>query len=92
MSRRYSITEARTNLPAIVDQAEAGRRIELTRRGRPVAVVVSLDEIERLGGARPRFGDAYGSFLRRFSLAEVGLVDASFAALRDKDRGRDVSL
>jgi prevent-host-death family protein len=92
MSRRYSIADARTSLPTIIDQAEAGERIELTRRGKPVAVVVSLREFERLRGDRPRFGDAYKKFLTKYSLAQIG-VDEDFAATtRDKSRGRTVSL
>jgi hypothetical protein len=31
--KRYSIAEARPQLPAIIDQAESGLEIELTRRG-----------------------------------------------------------
>jgi len=50
MSRRYSIAEARIRLPRIVDQAEAGIEVELTRRGQPVAVLVSCREFERLQG------------------------------------------
>jgi prevent-host-death family protein len=90
VARRYTIADARTNLPTIVDQAEAGLRVELTRRGRPVAVVVSLREFERLRAGRPRFGDAYRAFRNKYSLKEVG-VDKGFAA-RHKGRGRKVSL
>jgi prevent-host-death family protein len=52
MPKRYSIAEARSNLPSIVGQAEAGREIELTRRGKPVAVLVSLQEGACVAGAR----------------------------------------
>ena len=41
MVKKYSIAEARTHLPTIIDEAEAGLEIELTRRGKPVAVIVS---------------------------------------------------
>jgi len=92
MPQRYSISHARTSLPAIVDQAEAGREIELTRRGRPVAVVVSLREFERLRGERPRFADAYKAFLRKHRLAEVGLDKGFSEAVRDTGLGRKVSL
>ena len=87
-----SISHARTSLPTIVDQAEAGREIELTRRGRAVAVVVSLQQLERLRGERPRFGDAYKAFLRRHRLAEVGLDEGFGESLRDAGLGRGVSL
>lgn len=91
MSRRYSIADARISLPAIVDQAEAGERIELTRRGRPVAVVVSSRQFERLRGDRSGFHDAYQKFLDRYSLQNI--PDDDFAgATRDKSTGRKVSL
>lgn len=92
MSRRYSIADARTSLPAIIDQAEAGQCIELTRRGKPVAVVVSLREFERMRTDRPRFGEAYQRFLEHHSLAEVGLDDDFAAATRDRSPGRKVGL
>jgi prevent-host-death family protein len=92
MSGRYSIAEARSNLPRIVDEAEAGREVELTRRGKPVAVVVSLREFERLRGKRARFGEAYEAFLRTHALDEVG-VDEDFAAsLRDRGTGREPAI
>jgi prevent-host-death family protein len=92
MAKRYSIAEARSNLPSIVDQAEAGQEIELTRRGKPVAVVMSLRELERLRGERVPFGEAYRRFLKTHELGEVGADDNVFASARDRDPGRKVSL
>ena len=92
MSRRYSIAEARSRLPRIIDQADAGVEVELTRRGQLVAVLVSRREFERLRGKRLHFGDAYKKFLETHSLREVG-VEADFAAsTRDRTTGRKVSL
>ncbi len=91
MSQRYSIAEARSRLPEIVDQAEAGVEVELTRRGHPVAVLVSHREFERLRGKRLHFRDAYRKFLKTYSLREVG-VDNDFAvSARDRTTGRKVS-
>lgn len=92
MSRRYSIAQARSSLPTIVDQAQAGLDIELTRRGTPVAVVVSLRKFESLRGERPGFGNAYRSFLTKCSLAEVGLDRDFLRSTREKGVGRKVSL
>jgi prevent-host-death family protein len=92
MSRRYSIAEARTSLPSIVEQAEAGVEIHLTRRGKPVAAVVALRVLERLRGDRPRFRTAYQDFLMQYSLDTVGLEDDVFADVREKGAGRKVSL
>ena len=92
MAKRYSIAEARSNLPTIVDQAEAGLEIELTRRGKPVAVVVSPRQLERLRGDRPRFSDAYKAFTRKYSLKEIGTESDFYTSTRARDSGRKVSL
>jgi prevent-host-death family protein len=92
MPRRCSITQARSSLPAIVDQAEAGQEIELTRRGKPVAVVVSLRAFERLRRAKPHFAEAYRRFRTAQSLAEIGLDERDVVALRDQNAGRKVAL
>lgn len=92
MAHRYSIAEARTHLPTIVDQAEAGLAVELTRRGRPVAVVVSLREFERSRTDRPTFGEVYRNFLKKHVLEDIGLEPDVLRSLRDKTQGRKVSL
>jgi prevent-host-death family protein len=92
MSRRYSIAQARSQLPAIVDQAESGLEVELTRRGQPVAVVVSRRELERLRGRRQYFGDAYRRFIATHALEDIG-VEPDFApSTRDRTAGRTVAL
>jgi len=92
MPKQYSIAEARASLPSIVDQAEAGHEIELTRRGRPVAVVMSLREFERLQGGRASFGDVYRRFLQEHRPHELGMDDDVFASTRDRTTGRKVVL
>lgn len=92
MPKRYSIAEARSNLPSIVDQAEAGQEVEFTRRGKPVAVLVSLRQFERLGGERAQFGETYRRFLKAHRLCEIGLEDSFFDSARNRDSGRKVAL
>jgi prevent-host-death family protein len=92
MSQRYSIAEARSRLPRIVDEAEAGVEVELTRRGKPVAVLVSHREFERLRGRHSHFTDAYHKFLEKHSLDEIGVEDDFAASTRDRTAGRKVSL
>jgi prevent-host-death family protein len=92
MAHRYSVAEARAHLPAVIDQAEAGEAVEITRRGRLVAVVLSREAFERLRAERPRFGDAYRAFLARFPLDEVGLERDFAASVRDRSPGRRVKL
>lgn len=92
MVKKYSIAEARDNLPGVVHEAEAGARVELTRRGKPVAVLLSLDEYERLARGRRSFWESYAEFRREFDLAELGIdPDEIFGGLRDSSPGRDFS-
>ena len=92
MAHRYSVAEARAHLPSIIEQAEAGEAVEITRRGRPVVVVLARDELERLRQGRPSFGDAYRAFRKRYPLDEVG-IDHDFApSVRDRSPGRQVKL
>ena len=92
MPKRYSIAEARSSLPTIVDQAEAGAEVELTRRGKPVAVLISHRQLERLRNDRPHFIDVYRAFLLKHSLKVVGVDNAFFQTTRAKDAGRKVNL
>ena len=51
MSKAYSIAEARNQLSRVVHEAESTGEVQLTRRGKPVAVVLSMDEYRRLNGS-----------------------------------------
>lgn len=92
MASHYSIAEARSQISAIIDKAEAGEAVQLTRRGRAVAVVVSCEMFERLQAGRPRFADAYRVFREQHALAEVGLDDDFAKTVRDRAPGRKVNL
>jgi prevent-host-death family protein len=48
MQKQYSIAEARDKLPSIVHEVEKAGPIKLTRRGKPVAVLIAESEYERL--------------------------------------------
>ena len=92
VAQQYSISQARAHLPAIIDQTEAGVEVELTRRGKPVAVVIPIKEYERLRAGRPSFAEAYQKFLENHSLDELGLDDDFASQVRDKGAGRNVNL
>jgi antitoxin Phd len=92
MSKRYSIAAARRILPRLVHEAEAGAEILLTRRGRAVAVVVSVQEYERLKAHRVGFSEAYKEFRTRFPADRGGLGARYFRAIRDRGVGRKVEI
>lgn len=51
MNRTYSIAEARNDLSNVVRQAEAGQPVTLSRRGKPVAVVLAAASSDRVSDA-----------------------------------------
>jgi prevent-host-death family protein len=92
MSKSYSVANARVHLPEILDDVEAGKEIELTRRGRAVAIVISAEKYEALRREQSNFGDAYRAFVDRHPLAEVGLEPDFLDSLRDQAAGRKIRL
>lgn len=42
---RYSVAEAKNNLPKLLDRALAGEEVTITRRGEPIAKLVPQREI-----------------------------------------------
>ena len=93
MSDRHSISEARSNLPKLVREAERGKAVELTRRGEAVAVLVGRRQYERLVGHHRSFFDAYEKFRQDIDLADLATnPDELFAGTRDDTCGRDVHL
>jgi hypothetical protein len=64
-------------------------KMQLTRRGKPVAVVLSVREFERLRRERGNFGAAYEAFLQERALNDSGLERNFAASVRDRNRGRE---
>lgn len=70
----YSISEAKNNLPRLIHEAEAGKRVQLTRRGKGVAVLLSRSEYEALTSARQYPGRSVWDGIREWR-ARYGGVD-----------------
>lgn len=92
MTKKYSIAEARDNLPGVIHEVEGGSRVELTRRGKPVAVLLGIEEYERLATGRRDFWEAYEEFRREFDLMQLGIdPEEVFGDVRDTSIGREFS-
>jgi len=87
-----SVAEARGNLADIVDAVERGQRVQITRRGKPVAVMISIDELRRLASPKVSFASAYSVWRLHFDPDELDVEPSHFDALRDRSPGRDVKL
>jgi prevent-host-death family protein len=84
------VAEARRDLPALIRIAERGKPVAITRRGRPVAVLVSIDDYQRVsGGSRP-FTELYETWRAGLSGECPDAGPEYFDKLRDRSEGRDV--
>lgn len=87
--RESSIREAKSSLTALIHAAENGQPVQLMRHGKPVAVLVSVREYQRLSERSGR-GDPW-EFLQRWRARLpkdfVGIADEEAASWRDRSPG-----
>jgi prevent-host-death family protein len=79
-------------LPTIIHYVEKGPYVELTRRGKPVAVLLSIREYERLSRKYTGFWSAVSEFRRKVEYEGIEISDSDFKGLRDLSAGREVEL
>ena len=83
----YSVAEARDRLAELIHEAEHGRPISITRRGKRAAVLVSEQEFQRSRGRQKNGpGDAILAWREKYSGVE--LTDAQIDGWRDRSIGR----
>jgi len=79
--RTINLREAKATLSAVIEAAEAGEPVTITRHGKAAAVVVPVDVARRLYPARRGFGD--------FLMGFPGIADA---IERNPSPGREIDL
>ena len=87
--KQTSVADARDRLPSLVHEVESGAPVEITRRGRPVAVLVAYQEYQRLLGEGPSFWEAVLAYRSATHLDDpqaLGIEPDSFP--RDRSPGR----
>ena len=92
MTREYSIAEVRNQLSQMVHQAEDGEHITLTRRGRPVAVLVAYDTFQHLiTPSAPNLWQAIQEFRDTTDFNGADFCNDEVDSWRDREPGRDFS-
>ena len=95
MSARFSIAEARNNFAALIrDVEETDEPIEVTRRGQPVAVILSTEQYAQLLGKEQKqsFWQGYLEWREKWQVDEREDEGDPFADLRDPSPGRPIDL
>jgi prevent-host-death family protein len=92
MVRQFSVAEARNRLTALIHQAEEDGPVRITRRGKPVVVLVSERDYVKISRDAPGFAEAVEAF--RLSLAPEDLdgIGDALKGLRGKEQGRKVTI
>lgn len=98
MARRISAAQAKAHLSDLMARvAHAGEQFLIERRGKPVAALVSVDDLERLeqGRAlsdRPQGALALVGAWREVDDRDLDAIVRDIYAERSRDTGRPVSL
>ena len=92
MKRIISVAEARTNLPRVLHNVEDGDTVEITRRGKPVAIVLSTRTYQKLLAGKGGFKAAYRAWEEAADPEDRKLPSGFFQELRDRSPGRPVNL
>ena len=92
MLSSYSIAEAKAQLAQVIRQAEERGPVELTRRGRPVAMVISTQEYQRLGGKPEPAWDVVAQVRKEFDFESLDIdPEEIFTEQKDASPGKDFS-
>ena len=92
MVKQFSIAEAKGKLPAIIHSVEEGPSVQLTRHGKPVAVLLSIREYELLMLKKKGFWNALIEFRNAIEKEGIKITDDDFKKLRDTSSGREREL
>lgn len=87
MSKEYSIADARNMFPTLIRESE-NTDIQVTRRGKPVAAIISIEEYLKFKKTKQNnFWASYQSFITEETAAEV--TGEEFDNIRASDSGRE---
>lgn len=96
--RRVSATEAKANFSALIAQvAHGGQQVVIQCRGTPMAALVSVEDLERLGGGSSgaRYPGGALALVGLWDVVEDETIDALVEDIyrsRYQDKGRSVIL
>lgn len=90
MQRSYSVAAARAKLAEIIDEVEGGEDVEIVRRGKKVAILVSPARYARMAGEKTAFGDVYDAFMKGRAAQSFGFEPHELEESRDRSPGRVV--
>ena len=85
VAENYSIADARYNFPRLVREAENGKVVGLTRRGRLAAMLIGQRHYEQLASNYQGFAESYRSFALNMDLANLDIDPERLFSVSRKD-------
>lgn len=98
MVKKVSAAEAKARLSALMAEAAyGGQHVVIEKRGKPLAALIGMEDLERLEEARARSARPQGALAlvgawRDVDEARLDALLADIYARREQDRGRRVDL
>ena len=87
-----TIAEAKNNLSSLIHQLEVDEPIHLTRYGKPVAVMMSENQYQKLSSPPKSLNSAILKWRSQLDEeSDVGLTDSELNAIRKESAGREFS-
>lgn len=89
---QYSIEQVQENPDGVIQAVEREKAVEITQHGKQVAVLLSVEEYDRLSQQRLGFAQSLELFRRKYNVEEADIdPDEIFKDVRDRSPGREVS-
>lgn len=88
MAKQFTISDAKNRLPSLVHAIEQGPEIQLTRHGKPVAVLISMTQYKRFIQPPNNFWADLHSFREAVDADSLLSSDDNFFEDRPKSPGR----
>lgn len=89
----YSIAQARDHFAQLINQAEVGEPVKITRQGKPIAIILSVQEYDQITKAKPSLRDVVKKLRHRIETEGIDLdPDEVFSDVRDQSPGRAVDI
>jgi len=85
----YSIAQTRDKFTSIVHDVENQTSVEITRWGKPIAMLISIGEYYRLKAGKQNFWEACTQFRNSTDWSELDIGPDIFADVRDRSTGRE---
>ena len=92
MEEQYTIADAKNKLPALIHFVESGKAVKLTRHGKPVAVLLSITDYQRLNRKKEGYWVALNAFRENMEKESITVSGEEFEAVRNNSSGRQVDL